>query len=111
MGSEYRKDNGKRRTAFGLCAGILVGIFAVAAYAGCAGDCYTCHKKLQGDKNHLVLGTCIKCHNPSTQKLLSFNAKGEGCGENCFDCHKQWPLDGNHAPLNNCQDCHKKSKK
>ena len=83
---------------------------AAVAYAGCAGDCITCHPKLKGDKDHLALVTCIKCHTPSDQKTDIFSFGGgsnEACGNDCFQCHNQWPQDGNHAPLDTCQDCHK----
>ncbi|MGE4318557.1 MAG: cytochrome c3 family protein [Deferribacterales bacterium] len=88
-----------------------MGLFALTVYAGCAGDCYTCHPKLKGNKDHLVLGTCIQCHNPANQKILTFGSQAEGCGDNCFECHKEWPKDGNHAPMISCKDCHKKFEK
>jgi len=83
---------------------------ASIAYAGCAGDCMTCHPSLKGDKDHLALVTCIQCHTPSAeQKLFEFGGgSAEECGNDCFQCHNNWPQNGNHAPLDTCQDCHKK---
>lgn len=70
----------------------------------------TCHPKLIGDKDHLAMENCIKCHTPSSQQKI-FNlgggATGE-CGNDCFQCHNMWPQDGNHAPLNSCKSCHVK---
>jgi len=89
-----------------------VGLFALTVYAGCAGDCMTCHPKLKGSKDHIALTTCIKCHTPASKKLFEFgSSNNEGCGDNCFDCHKEWPKDGNHAPMLKCENCHKKYKK
>ncbi|MGE4267950.1 MAG: cytochrome c3 family protein [Deferribacterales bacterium] len=88
-----------------------MGLFALTVYAGCAGDCMTCHPKLKGSKDHVALTTCIKCHTPTNKKLFEFGSSSEGCGDNCFDCHKQWPKDGNHAPMLKCESCHKKYKK
>jgi len=82
----------------------------MTVYAGCAGDCMTCHPKLIGDKDHLVLTTCINCHTPSkNQKIFEFGGgSAEECGNDCFKCHNQWPKDGHHAPLDRCQNCHEK---
>ena len=82
---------------------------ASIAYAGCAGDCMTCHPVLENSKDHLALKTCIQCHTPSSQqKLFEFGGgSAQECGNDCFQCHNNWPQDGNHAPLNSCQDCHK----
>ncbi|MGD9809134.1 MAG: hypothetical protein AB7E76_06090 [Deferribacterales bacterium] len=86
-----------------------MGTAAVAAYAGCAGDCMTCHPKLEGSTDHLALKNCISCHTPSTEKLFEFGGgAAEECGNDCFQCHQQWPADGNHAPLDTCQSCHQK---
>ncbi|MCA1933747.1 MAG: hypothetical protein LDL13_09245 [Calditerrivibrio sp.] len=78
--------------------------------AGCAGDCISCHPKLENDETHLSLKSCIKCHNPTEKKvsILNISGQGDGCGDNCFQCHKEWPKNGYHAPLDNCQNCHKK---
>lgn len=80
--------------------------FTKDVFAGCAGDCMTCHPKLIGDITHMPLTTCIKCHEPVQNKALE-QAKG-GCGDRCFQCHEKWPKDGSHAPLNTCLDCHEK---
>jgi len=79
---------------------------ASITYAGCAGDCITCHPKLKGDKDHLSLTTCITCHEPAKKKIFSFGGSSEGCGDNCFECHDQWPKDGYHADLETCVSCH-----
>lgn len=112
MANAKTENHGKGRTAFGFGAGIFVGLFALTVYAGCAGDCMTCHPKLKGSKDHIALTTCIKCHTPASKKLFEFGSSNkEGCGDNCFDCHKEWPKDGNHAPMLKCENCHKKYKK
>ncbi|PLX65880.1 MAG: hypothetical protein C0603_12965 [Denitrovibrio sp.] len=87
-----------------------MGTTALVAYAGCAGDCITCHPALNGDKDHLALKTCINCHAPAVKpKLFQFGGgAAEECGNDCFECHQQWPKDGNHAPLDTCQNCHEK---
>jgi hypothetical protein len=83
---------------------------ASIAYAGCAGDCMTCHPKLKGDEDHISLTTCIKCHDPVEKKqteVFSFGQKdADGCGDNCFECHDQWPKDAYHADLSGCKSCH-----
>ncbi len=85
---------------------ILAGFFSEKTYAGCAGDCMTCHPKLVGDITHFSLTTCIKCHEPVQNKSLALSQGG--CGDRCFQCHEQWPKDGSHASLNTCLDCHEK---
>lgn len=85
----------------------MISVFSTGnVFAGCAGDCMTCHPKLIGDITHMPLKTCIQCHEPVQNKALE-QAKG-GCGDRCFQCHEQWPKDGSHAPLNKCLDCHEK---
>ncbi|MEC9491592.1 hypothetical protein [Flexistipes sp.] len=113
----------KRLAFIGLCAAIYLGIvvFGVVgnkAYAGCAGDCMSCHAELKNSEEHKSLKTCIDCHDPAEKKpdlsadsLLNMPRGDEGCGENCFECHDQWPKDGYHAPLETCQNCHNKSQK
>lgn len=82
------------------------------SFAGCAGDCFTCHEKIREDKTHSSLGTCISCHNPKERKVNIFSVSdSEGCGNNCFQCHKEWPKNGYHAPLEKCRDCHKMPEK
>lgn len=85
---------------------IATSFYAKDVFAGCAGDCMTCHPKLIGDITHLPLTTCIQCHEPVQNKALS-QAQG-GCGDRCFQCHEKWPKDGSHAPLDKCLDCHEK---
>jgi len=85
---------------------IYSGISLNTAYAGCAGDCMTCHQKLVGSKEHNSLTACIKCHDPA-KNISIVTQSGEGCGNNCFDCHNQWPKDGYHADLDTCKNCHK----
>lgn len=84
---------------------ILNGAIVAVSYAGCAGDCMTCHQSIKNDITHLSLKTCINCHKPSSLDTLSSNA---GCGNRCFQCHEQWPKDSSHASLDKCLNCHKK---
>lgn len=77
-----------------------------SAYAGCAGDCMTCHPELIGDIDHLSLATCIKCHEPVKDKAFSLSSGG--CGERCFQCHTEYPKDSSHASLDTCLECHEK---
>ncbi|XOB66313.1 hypothetical protein ACMC5R_06015 [Deferribacteres bacterium DY0037] len=80
---------------------------SIAAHAGCAGDCMTCHPQLEGDKDHLALTTCIQCHKPVSEQIFQLGGGGsEKCGNDCFQCHNQWPQNGNHAPLDTCRNCH-----
>lgn len=96
------------RIIAGLCTIVIVGT-AYLGFAGCAGDCMTCHPKLEGDKDHLSLKTCINCHTPRSQQMFKLGGdEAKECGNDCFQCHNQWPADGNHAPLNTCQKCHEK---
>ncbi len=76
--------------------------------SGCSGPCYSCHPKLQGDKNHASLGTCALCHTGQTNQFAlvpKSNVNG-GCGDRCFQCHSDWPKDGYHAELYTCLKCH-----
>jgi hypothetical protein len=103
--------NRKRGTVAGLCAGAVLAITLIAlsttVYAGCAGDCMTCHPKLKGSEDHRSLTTCINCHDPvDKKKLFTLGESSEGCGDNCFECHDNWPKDGYHADLISCIDCH-----
>ncbi|MCB4204571.1 hypothetical protein LF845_06320 [Deferribacterales bacterium Es71-Z0220] len=104
-------SHGKRGALFGLCAAVFVGIIGFVlltsdSYAGCAGDCMTCHPVLKGSAEHRSLESCIKCHDPA-KNISIVPSNDNGCGDRCFDCHNEWPKDGYHADLDTCKNCHK----
>lgn len=104
--------NGKGRTLFGLCAAVFVGAVIIITFltttdlfAGCAGDCMTCHPKLKNSEEHRSLKSCVTCHDPINDISIVTSDSG-GCGDRCFDCHDEWPKDGYHADLDTCKNCH-----
>ena len=105
-------DYKKRGIRFGLPFVLFVGVsvflsFETDAFSGCAGDCMTCHPKLEKDEDHISLKTCITCHDPAKPKLKIFSGSA-GCGDRCFVCHSEWPQNGAHAALDTCLKCHEK---
>ncbi|MDD2383714.1 MAG: hypothetical protein PHN18_05945 [Sulfurospirillaceae bacterium] len=80
-------------------------IFSSLAYA-CGGSCLECHPKLVPlieNKDHLILKTCVTCHNKPSEKGL--------CGQDCFACHSKEKFFAyvnikEHQAIKACSACH-----
>lgn len=81
---------------------------SMPVHSGCAGDCFSCHPSIEGNKDHEILKYCFDCHNDTVNELSVLPGMNtNGCGENCFECHTVWPQDVYHDKLAGCNGCHK----
>ena len=86
---------------------LFMSFFMASSLAfACGGSCLECHPKLKpyiDDKDHMILNTCVTCHDKPSEKGM--------CGKDCFDCHSRETLYANkeiqaHQELKLCIACH-----